>query len=220
MSDIYIKYFLIGDLDTSNSITEYTTKSFDSKQKENASKIFQKICKDKNRTFEERNIIPTKDNKYYFITYQPNLVFIAFADESYPERLVFSMFEEIKNDIISSMSTDEINKFNSENNQKLKQIIEKYQEKDKMDKIGEIQNDVNEVKIEMKKDIDKMVKNVEDIENLNQKANELKEATEQYKNTSEEVKNITCWKNCKMWIILIAIIVVLLAGIIIFFVVD
>ena len=220
MSDIYIKYLLIGNLDTSKSVTEYITKSFGSVEKNNVNKIFQRICKKENRTFEERNKITSKENAYYFIIYQPNLVFIAYVDESYPERLVFAMFEEIKNDIILLMNNEEMKEFNSENRQKLKVIIEKYQDKNKMDKIGEIQNDVNEVKIVVKKDIDKMVQNIEDIEKLNQKANELKEATEQYKNTSEEVKRIACWKNWKLWIILIIIILVILSGIIIYFVVE
>ena len=220
MSDIYIKYLLIGNLDTSKSVTEYITKSFGSVEKNNVNKIFQRICKKENRTFEERNKITSKENAYYFIIYHPNLVFIAYVDESYPERLVFAMFEEIKNDIILLMNNEEMKEFNSENRQKLKVIIEKYQDKNKMDKIGEIQNDVNEVKIVVKKDIDKMVQNIEDIEKLNQKANELKEATEQYKNTSEEVKRIACWKNWKLWIILIIIILVILSGIIIYFVVE
>ena len=220
MSDIYIKYLLIGNLDTSKSVTEYTTNSFGSSERNTVSKIFQRICKKENRTFEERNKITSKENAYYFIIYQPNLVFIAYVDESYPERLVFAMFEEIKNDIILLMNNEEMKEFNSENRQKLKVIIEKYQDKDKMDKIGEIQNDVNEVKIVVKKDIDKMVQNIEDIEKLNQKANELKEATEQYKNTSEEVRKIACWKNWKLWVILIIIILVILSGIIIYFVVE
>ena len=220
MSDIYIKYLLIGNLDTSKSVTEYITKYFGSVEKNNVNKIFQRICKKENRTFEERNKITSKENAYYFIIYQPNLVFIAYVDESYPERLVFAMFEEIKNDIILLMNNEEMKEFNSENRQKLKVIIEKYQDKNKMDKIGEIQNDVNEVKIVVKKDIDKMVQNIEDIEKLNQKANELKEATEQYKNTSEEVRRIACWKNWKLWIILIIIILLILSGIIIYFVVE
>ena len=220
MSDIYIKYLIIGNLDTSKLVTEYITKSFGSAEKNNVNKIFQRICKKENRTFEERNKITSKENAYYFIIYQPNLVFIAYVDESYPERLVFAMFEEIKNDNILLMNNEEMKEFNSENRQKLKVIIEKYQDKDKMDKIGEIQNDVNEVKIVVKKDIDKMVQNIEDIEKLNQKANELKEATEQYKNTSEEVRKIACWKNWKLWVILIIIILVILSGIIIYFVVE
>ena len=173
MSNIYIKYLLIGNLDTSKLVTEYNTKSFGSEEKNNVSKIFQRICKKENRTFEERNKITSKENSYYFIVYQPNLVFISYVDESYPERLVFAMFEEIKNDIILSINNDEINEFNSKNKKKLKIIIEKYQDKDKMDKIGEIQNEMNEVKVVVKKDIDKMVHNIEDMEKLNQKANEL-----------------------------------------------
>ena len=217
MTNIYIKYFLIGDLDTGNPITEYSTNDLDSKEKKTANQIFQKLFKSENRNYEERNIIPSKENKYYFILYQPNFAFISYVEESYPERLVFSMFDEIKNEDILSMINDGTKQLNKNGKQKLKQIIEKYQEKDKLDKIGNIQNDVNDVKIEVKKNIDKMVKNVEDVEKLNQKANELKEATKEYENSAKEVRKLTCWLNFKMWIILILIILIIV-GVILFFI--
>jgi hypothetical protein len=162
----YIKYFLIGDLDTNKPITEYSINSFASADKKSAGQIFRKLCKTEERKFEERNIISAKENKYYFISYDPNIIFLTFVDGTYPDRLIFQMFEEIRTEGVLSMINDSTKELNPNGRQKLKEIIEKYQEREKVDKIGEIQNEVNEVKVEVKKNIDKMVENVEDVEKL------------------------------------------------------
>ena len=213
----YIKYFLIGDLDTNKPITEYSTNTFSSGEKKTANQIFKKISKTEDRKFDERNIISAKENKYYFISYQPNIVFISFVDGTYPERCVFQMFEEIRSEDILSMINDSTKELNPNGRQKLKEIIEKYQEKEQIDKIAAIQEDVNEVKVEVKKNIDKMVEGVEDIEKLQEKSNELKDASKDYKNNAEEVRKITCWQNCKLWIILI-IIILIIAGVVLYFI--
>ena len=217
MSDnIYIKYFLIGDLDTNKTITEYSTNAFSDKK--TANQIFKKLCKTEEKKFEERNIITSKDNnKYIFILYEPNIVFITFVDGSYPERVVFQMFDEIREENVLSMINDSTKELNPNGRQKLKEIIEKYQDKDKVDKIAAIQEEVNEVKVEVKKNIDKMVDNVEDVEKLQEKSNELKAASKEYKENADEIRKITWWQNVKMWIILISIILVIV-GIILYFV--
>ena len=213
----YIKYFLIGDLDTNKPITEYSTNTLSSSEKKTANQIFKKISKTEDRKYDERNIISAKENKYYFISYQPNIVFISFVDGTYPERCVFQMFEEIRSEDILSMINDSTKELNPNGRQKLKEIIEKYQEKEQIDKIAAIQEDVNEVKVEVKKNIDKMVEGVEDVEKLQEKSNELKDASKDYKNNAEEVRKITCWQNCKLWIILIVIILII-AGVVLYFI--
>ena len=211
MSDqIYIKYFIIGDLDTNKAITEYSTNSFSSTDKKTANQIFKKICKTEDRRYEERNIISAKENKYYFISYQPNIVFIAFVDSSYPDRLVFQMFEEIRTENVLSNVNDSTKELDPTGRQKLKDIIEKYQEKDKVNKIGALEKEVNELKFDIKKNIDKMVENVEDVEKLQVKSQELKESSQDYKNNAVEIRKITWWQNFKLWIIIIAIILVII----------
>ena len=94
---IYIKYFLIGDIDTSKIITEYSTNLITSKEKKNAIQIFKRLCKSSERRYEENNIITSKDDKYYFSLYQPSTAFISYAINSYPQKLIFELFEEVKN---------------------------------------------------------------------------------------------------------------------------
>ena len=45
----YIKYFLIGDIESSRIITEYSTNLISPKEKKNASQIFKRLCKSKER---------------------------------------------------------------------------------------------------------------------------------------------------------------------------
>jgi preprotein translocase subunit SecE len=139
------------------------------------------------------------------------------VDGSYPDRIIFQMFEEIKTEDVLSMINDSTKELNPNGRQKLKEIIDKYQEKDKVDKIGAIQDEVNEVKVEVKKNIDKMVENVEDVEKLQEKSNELKDASKEYQNNAQEIRKITWWQNFKLWLILIAIILVVV-GIILYFI--
>ena len=217
MSNIYIKYLFIGDLDSGKFISEYSTNAIGSNEKKMANQIFKKLCKAEDIKYEERNIVSAKENKYYFIAYEPRIVYFSYVDETYPDRLVFAMFEEIKNENIISMINESTKELNPNGRQKLKGIIEKYQDKDKVDKIGAIPNDVNEVKVEVRKNIDKMVESVEDVQKLEEKSQFLKDASKEYEKSSKEIKRFTCWLNFKYWIILAAIILVIL-GIILYFI--
>ena len=199
---ILLKYFLIGDIDTNKTITEYSTNAINNKEKKNANQIFQRICKSNERRYEERNIISAKENKYYFSLFQPNIVFIVYANGKYPERLIFTMFDEVRKEKVLSMINEETKELNPNGRQCLKQIIEKYQDKEKIDKIESIQKDINEVKIDIKENINKMVQSVEDVEKLEEIANDLKISSEDYHSSAEEIKKVTIWQNFKFWIII------------------
>ena len=203
---VFIKYFLIGDIDTNKTITEYSTNLISSKEKKNANQIFFRICKSNERRFEERNIISAKQNKYFFTLYEPNIVFIVYADGSYPDKLVFTMFEEVKKENVVSMINEETKELNPNGRQNLKQIIEKYQDREKIDKIASIQKDIDDTKIQVKKNINKIVENVDNIEVLEEKSKELQIVSEDYMNSANEIRKVTIWQNFKIWIILISVI--------------
>ena len=195
---ILIKYFLIGDIDTNKSITEYSTNAIGAKEKKNATQIFKRICKSNERRYEERNIISAKDNKYYFSLFQPNIVFIVYADISYPEKLIFTMFDEVRNEKVLSMVNEETKELNPNGRQSLKQIIEKYQDKEKIDKIASIQKVINDVKIDVKENLKKMAENVEDIQSLEERANELANSSIEYEKSAIQIKKLNLWQNFKL----------------------
>ena len=195
---IFIKYFLIGDIDTNKSIIEYSTNAIGAKEKKNATQIFKRICKSNERRYEERNIISAKDNKYYFSLFQPNIVFIVYADISYPEKLIFTMFDEVRNEKVLSMVNEETKELNPNGRQSLKQIIEKYQDKEKIDKIASIQKVINDVKIDVKENLKKMAENVEDIQSLEERANELANSSIEYEKSAIQIKKLNLWQNFKL----------------------
>ena len=204
---IYIKYFLIGDIDTSKIITEYSTNLISSKEKKNAIQIFKRICKSNERRYEENNIITAKDNKYYFSLFQPSTVFISYALNSYPQTLIFELFEEIKKSNILTLINEETKELNPNGRQDLKQMIEKYQENEKLKRFEEIKKDIDDVKIEIKKNVNNMLDNVESVENLEERINELNEETKEYMNNVEYDKKITWWQNAKFRIIALSIVI-------------
>ena len=207
---VLIKYFLIGDIDTNKAMTEYSTNAINNKAKKNANQIFQRICKSNERRYEERNIITAKENKYYFSLFQPNIVFIIYADGTYPERLVFSMFDEVRKEKVLSMINEETKELNPNGRQCLKQIIEKYQNKEKIDKIESIQKDINDVKIDIKDNLEKLVESVPDVEKLEETANDLQISSDDYQNSAEEVKRVSLFKSCRFRIAVFLILLILL----------
>ena len=210
---IYIKYFLIGDIDTSKIITEYSTNLISSKEKKNASQIFNRLCKSSERRYDENNIITAKENKYYFSLFQPSTVFITYAIDTYPQSLIFELFEEIKNKNILSMINEETKELNPNGRQDLKQMIEKYQENEKLKRIEEINKNIDEVKIEVKKNINKMIESVGDVEELGEKSQELCEESKEYMQNIEYDKKITWWQSAKFRIIILTFFVFVVVGI-------
>ncbi len=204
---VYIKYFLIGDIDTSKTITEYTTNLISPKEKKNASQIFTCLCKSNERRYDENNIITAKENKYYFSLFQPSIVFITYALDTYPQNLIFELFEEIKKNNILSMINEETKELNPNGRQELKQMIEKYQENEKIKRIEEINKNIDDVKIEVKKNISKMIENIEDVEQLGEKSQELNEESREYMQNTDYYKKITWWQSAKLRIIILTIFV-------------
>ena len=210
---IYIKYFLIGDIDSSKIITEYSTNLISTKEKKNAIQIFKRLCKSTERRYEENNIITAKENKYYFSLFQPSTVFISYALDSYPQTLIFELFENIRKNNILSMINEETKELNPNGRQNLKQMIENYQENEKMKRFEEIKKDIADVKIEVKKNINKMIDNINNVENLEDRAKELNEESKEYMENAIYDKKITWWQNAKLRIIILSILVIIVVGI-------
>ena len=210
---IYIKYFLIGDIDTSKIITEYITNLITTKEKKNAIQIFKRLCKSTERRYEENNIITAKQNKYFFSLFQPSIVFIAYALDTYPQTLIFELFENLRKNNILSMINEETKELNPNGRQNLKQMIENYQANEKIKRFEEIKKDIADVKIEVKKNINKMIDNINNVENLEDRAKELNEESKEYMENAVYDKKITWWQNAKLRIIILSILVIIVVGI-------
>ena len=204
-----IKYVLIGESTSMKIITEFTSGSPNTKTKKEINKIFNKVAKMPNKKFDERNKLASKDENYYFTHIKPDLVFVILVNSAYPERYVFELISKIVEENIPTMVNDETRELNPNGRQALKDLVNKYQDIKNINKIAEIQQDVNSLKVDMKKNINAMVNSLEDVEDLQNKSEQLKLESQDYKKNSVELRKLAWWQNCKLWIIIIAIIVAL-----------
>ena len=182
-------------------------------EKKNAIQIFKRLCKSTERRYEENNIITAKQNKYFFSLFQPSIVFIAYALDTYPQTLIFELFENLRKNNILSMINEETKELNPNGRQNLKQMIENYQANEKIKRFEEIKKDIADVKIEVKKNINKMIDNINNVENLEDRAKELNEESKEYMENAIYDKKITWWQNAKLRIIILSILVIIVVGI-------
>ena len=204
-----IKYVLIGDSMTTKIITEFSSGTVEGKTKKEINRIFNKLAKLPNKKYDERNKITSKEENYYFINIKPNLLFVVLVNNQYPERYVFELINKIIEENIPTMINDETRELNPSGRQALKELVNKYQDIKSINKIAEIQKDVDSLKVDMKKNINKMVESVDDVNDLQNKSEQLKLETEDYKKNSVEVRKLTWWQNCKLWVIIIGIVVLI-----------
>ena len=204
-----IKYVLIGDSATVKIITEFSSGNVDPKKKKEINRIFNKLAKLPNKKYDERNKITSKDENYYFMNVKPNYLFIILVNNQYPERYAFELISKIMEENIPTMINDETGELNPSGRQALKELVNKYQDIKSINKIAEIQSGVDSLKVDMKKNITKMVESVDNVNELQNKSEQLKLGTEDYKKTSVEIRKLTWWQNCKLWVIIIGIVLLL-----------
>ena len=204
-----IKYVLIGDSATVKIITEFSSGNVDPKKKKEINRIFNKLAKLPNKKYDERNKITSKDENYYFMNVKPNYLFIILVNNQYPERYAFELISKIMEENIPTMINDETGELNPSGRQALKELVNKYQDIKSINKIAEIQSGVDSLKVDMKKNITKMVESVDNVNELQNKSEQLKLETEDYKKTSVEIRKLTWWQNCKLWVIIIGIVLLI-----------
>jgi hypothetical protein len=204
-----IKYVLIGDSATVKIITEFSSGNVDPKKKKEINRIFNKLAKLPNKKYDERNKITSKDENYYFMNVKPNYLFIILVNNQYQERYAFELISKIMEENIPTMINDETGELNPSGRQALKELVNKYQDIKSINKIAEIQSGVDSLKVDMKKNITKMVESVDNVNELQNKSEQLKLETEDYKKTSVEIRKLTWWQNCKLWVIIIGIVLLI-----------
>ena len=205
-----IKYVLIGDAASVKIITEFSAGNIDSKKKKEINRIFNKLAKLPNKKYDDRNKITSKDENYYFMNVKPNYLFIILVNNQYPERYAFELISKIMEENIPTMINDETGELNPSGRQALKELVNKYQDIKSINKIAEIQGSVESLKVDMKKNITKMVESVDNVNELQNKSEQLKLESQNYKDSSVEIRKLTWWQNCKLWVIIIGIVLLLI----------
>ncbi len=211
-----IKNLIIGNIDTDQILTEYSVNSSSESNKE-IKKLFNKMLQKKqNLNVGGRNKINSNEQCYYYTVLSKHL-YLILVIENYPERIVYKLIDKIEEEKIPLMINEKTNQLNSNGKESLKKLIEEYQDLTKVDKIKEIQSDINYIKSDLKEGITKMVESVEDTQKLEIKADNLKQNAKVFNKKSEDIKKKSFWMNCKFWVIIIGIFLILISVFILFF---
>ena len=201
-----IKYILIGNVDSNEIITEYSSLSDSEQIKKEVNQIFKKVCKTQTKKFEERNKITSKDSIYYYIIEKPNIFFIILVDEEYSEDFVFELIDKIKEKELIKVLNNETHEIKLDNEIEIKNLISDYQKKI----INQNENDNTTININYKdnnfaKENEKAFN--EEIEDIQTKTDEFFLTNNKNK---LDIKNLKLWKNYRTWLCLAIIILIIL----------
>ena len=224
-----IQYLLIGDISNNKIITEFSSTINSSKIKKEINQIFAKICKNQAKKYNERNKISSKDSIYYFTLVKPNYIFIILVDDDYPEEIVFELIDKINEEKIVTMVNEETQELNPNGRIELKNIIDSYQKKNEEDD-NEIKNEINKDKDKNKKEVkndinlkidESKYKNNNNI-NQSQTTEEIEDLQTKNdvsllsnKSRKFDIRNIKMLQDYKMWLYMAAIILIILIIVII-----
>ena len=209
--NINIKYLSIGKAQDLKEIGELSIQSVPEWVKD-CKKIFENYCSSNlDAKIDQRNKVRIKDtnNNYYFYISESYNFFIAVVDSSYPESLVFKLFDDIYKENIPLLRDDK-GRLNSIGISKLKGIVNSFQTAQRDSKINEINSDINEIKKDMKENVKKVIGNVEDANELKDRSDKIAEASKQFQKNASDIKKQSCIQNFKWWIIIGLIVAVVI----------
>ena len=211
MSNQPIIFLFIGDIYNKKCITEFTSYSHPNLRniKGDNKKIFEKFCLSNEIKIGER--LKINDNSslvYNFIILAPTIYFFVCTLPEYKDELSFKLIDVIYEEKVYAMKNDK-GELNAEGRQKLKKIIDKYQDP-KMNQISEIINTVDSIKIIVKDSIQKVINNTESLDELEKKSQMLKDNGKNFQKNANTIDRVTWWHNFKIKIILFLILTIII----------
>jgi len=165
--------------------------------------------------------IPSEDammsyiyDKYIFhYIVEGGLIYLCMADESFGRRIPFSFLDNIKNRFISSYGdrgkTAVAYGMNADFSRVL-QIQMNYFSKDpEADRMSKVRGEIDQVKSVMVANIEKVLERGERIELLVEKTETMQQKTFEFRKSSKQLKRAMWWKNFKITVILVIVILVI-----------
>jgi hypothetical protein len=211
MSNQPIIFVFIGDISNKKSITEYTTYAHPNLRsiKGDNKRIFDKLCLSNEIKIGER--LKINDNSslvYNFTILPPTIYFFVCTLPEYKDQFSFKLINEIYEEKVYAMKSSK-GDLNAEGRQKLKIIIDKYQDSN-INNISEIINTVDSIKVIVKDSIQKIVNNTQSLDELEKKSQNLKEDAKDFHGNAKKLEKETWWENFKIKTLLLLILLIII----------
>jgi len=165
--------------------------------------------------------IPLNDNKMSYVAdrhifhyiVEDGLTYLCMADEEFGRRLPFAFLEDIKNRFKATYAergkTALAYGMNADFSRVLQNQMDYYSNNPNADRINRVRNEIDEVKTVMVQNIEKVLERGERIELLVDRTENLNQTAFQFKKKATQVKRRMWWKNAKVMVILIFVLIVI-----------
>lgn len=140
-----------------------------------------------------------KDDYHFHYIAESNTVFFTLTEANFPVRVAFAFLDDIK----SKWTDTQASTFGVTLSNRMA-----YFSKPGADKISEVQTKVAEVKDIMLENIDAVLKRGDQLDTLDSKATALQAGAKDFKSRATDLARTMWWKNVKIWIIIIVIVLV------------
>lgn len=168
--------------------------------------------------------IPLNDNKMSYVAdrhifhyiVEDGITYLCMADEEFGRRLPFAFLEDIKNRFKATYGdrgkTALAYGMNADFSRVLQNQMDYYSNNPNADRITRVRNEIDEVKTVMVQNIEKVLERGERIELLVDRTENLNQTAFQFKKKATQVKRRMWWKNVKVMVILIFVVLVIVYG--------
>jgi hypothetical protein len=218
----FIQIF-IGDMNFSATVLNKcypNNKNYSKDFTTDITKIFNKISKSGSYNVGQRNkLAANKEICFYFNLCTNNIFYLVVTEKDYPEYEAFRFIDFIHEKQIYSNKTSEDNvELSSEGKDLLeKNIVEFNAGSSSHQIISSMNDDMKDITSSMQTNLKEVLKSSEDARGLEVQSSNIKFGALEFQDTSNDLKNVTCWQNFK-WTIILASIILLAVGIILFIV--
>jgi len=160
-------------------------------------------------------------NAFNFTTDNEHRVYIVISAFDYPERLVFSMINELvvsfKQELGPQSLTCPAGALDSKARKIFQKMAEEYDDPTKRDKLMQVQAQVQGVKLTMGKNLNNMLKNIDKARNIEESSSQLQAQAAKF---DEQAKTLKRRELCRKWqttaLIVIAIAIVIVVVVVAF----
>lgn len=168
----------------------------------------QKLSWDKNDVF---FVLDFPEGAYLYMCIIPK-------DMEYPQRLAYAFLTEIMNFVYDFVEQRQINNnLDDETWDSLSHVLAnpitelaiKYDDPIEVDKIERLKGKTDAIKDLMKENVHHMLANLENLDTLQEDAKAMQDEAQEYSEKAEEVKDYFWWKDCKLTLIIIGIVIVI-----------
>lgn len=129
----------------------------------------------------------------------------------YPSRVAIAMLTDMHKEFLARFGADATNAKENALSRRAKNLMsttcKKYEDSSNVDKAQAVLGKVDGVKAQMQDNIAGMLKNTEKAESLAEQSNQLNEQASVFKKSSADLKKQMKWKNMKMTLILVGLVV-------------